>query len=120
MNNIIKRHLLFLFGCIMTRLFLVYLAKNFRDKNLMYMGFLGLIPAIGFSYIYLTGSRKTGGEVFGNKIWWNSLRPVHAILYFTFAILAINKNKKAYIPLLVDVNIGLFAFLSYHLKLVNF
>ena len=32
----------------------------------------------------------------------------------------VNKNKNAYIPLLVDVNIGLFAFLSYHLKLINF
>ena len=120
MNNLLKRHFLFIFGCIMTRVFLVYLSKNLNGENLKYMGFLGLIPAIGFSYIYLTGSRKTGGEVFGSRIWWNSLRPLHASLYFLFAFLAINKNKNAYIPLLVDINIGLFAFLSYHLKLINF
>ena len=25
--------------------------------------------------------RKTGLEVFGDKIWWNNLRPIHGILY---------------------------------------
>lgn len=120
MNSLLKRRLLFIFGCIMTRVFLVYLAKNLNSENLKYMGLLGLILAIGFTFIYLTGIRKTGAEVFGSKIWWNNLRPIHASLYFLFAFLAINKNKNAYIPLLIDVNIGLFAFLSYHLKLISF
>ena len=57
--------------------------------------------------IFLTGSRKTGQEVFGNKIWWNNLRPVHAILYTLFAYNAINKNKEVWIYLLIDVIIGL-------------
>jgi hypothetical protein len=37
--------------------------------------FLAILPAIGFMYIYLTDSRKTGQEVFGQKIWWNHLQP---------------------------------------------
>jgi hypothetical protein len=33
--------------------------------------------------------------------------------------MAINKYQKAYVPLLLDVNIGLFAFLVHHFKLFN-
>lgn len=112
---LIKRILLFLIGCMSARLFLVYLAKTLSKKHLKYMGYLALIPAIGFAYIYLTGSRKTGGEVFGDKIWWNNLRPVHSLLYFIFVYMAIHSSDKAYIPLLIDVVIGLIAFLFYHL-----
>lgn len=120
MNKQNKRIILFIFGCLFTRVVITFLVKNSPIDKLPYLGLLGLIPALGFTIIYITGKRKTGGEVFGDKIWWNSLRPIHATLYFLFAFLAINKNKNAYIPLLVDVNIGLFAFLSYHLKLINF
>jgi hypothetical protein len=65
-------------------------------------------------YIYLTGSRKTGAEVFGEKIWWNHLRPVHSILYFLFAYNAIIGNKYAWVYLLIDVIISLISFLVYH------
>ena len=37
------------------------------------------------SEIELGDYRKTGKEVFGSKIWWNDLRPVHASLYILFA-----------------------------------
>jgi hypothetical protein len=89
------------------------------------MGYLALLPAIGFIYLFLTGSRKTGAEVFGDKIWWNDLRPVHGLLYLLFAYNAINKNNGAWIYLLVDVIIGLTSFLWFHYyngdfsKLVN-
>ena len=114
MNTIQKRFTLFLFGCIGLRSLLVYIAKTTDVKYLQLMGYLAIIPAIGFSYIFLTGSRKTGGEVFGGKIWWNKLRPVHAILYGLFAYNAINKNKQAWIYLLIDVIIGLISFIGYH------
>jgi len=81
---------------------------------LPYLGLLALLPATGFLIIYFGGYRKTGGETFGQKIWWNNLRPVHAFLYYTFALLAFNKNKYTFIPLLADVLIGLVAFLFYH------
>jgi len=84
------------------------------------MGLLAIIPAIGFSYIFLTGSRKTGQEVFGDKIWWNKLRAVHAILYGLFAYNAINKNKMSWIYLLIDVIIGFISFIGYHYFEGNF
>ena len=114
MNTIQKRFLLFLVGCIGTRSLFVYLAKNASTQILMYMGYLALLPAIGFLYIYFSGARKTGGEVFGEKIWWNDLRPIHSALYFIFAYNAINGNKMAWVYLLIDVSIGLISFLSHH------
>jgi hypothetical protein len=65
MNTIQKRFLLFLIGCIGTRSLFVVLAKRANTEYLKYMGYLSLLPAIGFIYIFLTGSRKTGGETFG-------------------------------------------------------
>ena len=89
MNNIQKRFILFLLGCIGTRSLLVYLAKILDKKYLKYMGFITLIPAFGFLYLYLTDSRKSGREVFGSKIWWNELRVFHGLLYLLFSIYAI-------------------------------
>lgn len=114
MNTIQKRFLLFLIGCIGTRSLFVYLAKNTNKTYLQYMGYLAILPAIGFFYLFLTGSRKTGSEVFGDKIWWNNLRPIHGIMYALFAYNAIKGNSDAWIYLLVDVIIGLFSFLVFH------
>jgi hypothetical protein len=111
-----KRFLLFLIGCIGVRTLFVLIAKMSNAYYLQILGYLALLPAIGFVYIYLTGSRQVGAEVFGEKIWWNNLRPLHAILYFLFAYNAINGNKMAYQYLLIDVIFGLFAFLAFHYK----
>jgi|TARA_B110000467_G_C18233837_1_gene430341 hypothetical protein len=116
MNNLHKRYLLFLLGCIPMRITLVYLAKTLSSKYLKIMGYIALLPAIGFLYIYITNGRKTGGEVFGGKIWWNNLRPVHSLLYFIFSFMAINEEPNSYIPLLIDVTIGFLAFLNQHNK----
>jgi len=120
MKNIHKRILMFLIGCIGTRTLLVYIAKTTDVKYLPYLGYLALLPAAGFLYIFVTGIRKTGAEVFGEKIWWNSLRPVHALLYTLFAYNAINKNKNSWIVLLVDVVFGLVNFLWHHYSLGSF
>ena len=116
MNDIQKRFLLFLIGCIGTRSLFVLIAKNAGPKYLPLLGYLALLPAIGFMYIYLTGSRKTGGEVFGEKIWWNDLRPIHSLFYFLFAYNAIVGNNTAWMYLLVDVIFGLSSFLIFHFK----
>jgi hypothetical protein len=116
MNDMQKRFALFLIGCIGTRLLFVYIAKTIGLKYLPYLGFLALLPAIGFMYIYITGARKTGAEVFGGKIWWNDLRPLHALFYTMFAIMAIRRKPNAWIWLLVDVSFGLTSFLIFHSK----
>jgi hypothetical protein len=114
MNQLQKRTILFLFGCIFVRSIFVLIAKNIDSNKLPWLGGLSLIPAIGFTIIYLFDLRKTGGETFGKKIWWNHLRPIHAFLYFSFAWLAFNKNAYSYIPLLVDVVVGFMSFIHKH------
>ena len=111
---------MFLIGCMGTRFLFVYAAKNAGPKYLPYMGYLALIPAIGFTYIFLTGSRDTRGKTFGQKIWWNSMRPVHALLYGLFAYNAINNKSWAWKILLLDVMIGLVSFLVHHYQAGSF
>ena len=120
MNTIQERFLLFLFGCIGTRSLLVYLAKNSSILYLKYMGYLALLPAIGFMYLFLSGSRTSGAETFGAKIWWNKLRPIHGLLYFLFAYNAIIGNQTAWKYLLVDVIFGLISFLTFHFYNTDF
>jgi hypothetical protein len=114
MNNLHKRFLMFLIGCIGLRSLFVVIAKYINIRYLKYLGYLALLPATGFLYIYLTGSRKTGPETMGEKIWWNKLRPVHSLLYFLFAYAAINSNPQAWLYLLADVLVGLISFLIHH------
>jgi hypothetical protein len=125
MNDIKKRFLLFLIGCIGTRILFVLVAKYISLKYLPLLGYLAILPMIGFMYIYLTGSRKTGAEVFGGKIWWNDLRPLHALLYGLFAYSVIQRSNislmySAWMFLLADVVIGLGAFLVYHYRRGDF
>ena len=114
MKDIQKRFLLFLLLCIPLRLIFVLVTKTINKKYLPYFGYIGLIISFGFAYIYIFDKRKYGKETFGKKIWWNSLRPIHSLLYLIFAYLAINKKNNAYIPLFFDVIFGLISFLIYH------
>lgn len=108
-----QRWIAFLFGCIGIRLLFVIIARFSPIQYLPYLGLLALGPAIGFSYLWLFDKRLTGFEA-GGKIWWHSLRIIHALLYYAFAVLAFRKNKQAYIPLAVDVTLGLTAFFLHH------
>ncbi len=114
MNSLQKRRLLFLFGCVPVRSALVYLAYTASPVVLQILGALALVPAFGFWYLYLTGSRKTGAEVFGERIWWNGLRPFHGLMYLLFAVLALFQVREAWIVLFADVLVGTGAFLKFH------
>lgn len=107
--------LVFLIGCIGTRFAISAIAFWFaNDETLLkYMGILALVPAIGFLTIYMMGWRKTGVEA-GGKIWWNGLRPIHGILWLTFAALAITGYKHAWFALFADTVIGLAAWMHHH------
>lgn len=109
--------LLFLVGCMGTRLALVYLAATTESAALLRtMGYLALGPAIGFFVIYAMGWRKTGPETLGAPIWWNALRPVHGALWATFAVLAIlGRREWAWRVLLADLALGLAAWALFRL-----
>ena len=114
MNDLHKRWILFLLGCIPSRFLLSYIMTRVSQTQLRYIGFILLLPVIGWIYIYITKSRKTGAETFGKPIWWNNFRPIHAIFYFIGAILAISQSKYAYVPILLDTFFGLGLFICYH------
>ena len=113
-----KRVLLFLIGCIGSRVLFAYLAKIASATVLPYMGVVGAMIAIGFTYIWVTGSRTTGPETFGKPIWWNDMRPIHATLYALFAYKAIRKEMDAWKYLAIDVVFGLVVYLLHNLGAV--
>jgi hypothetical protein len=119
-NNIRKRFILFLFGCIGLRIFMVYFAKTSSFENVKLLAYVTLIISFGFVYLFLSGKRKTGAEIFGDKIWWNNLRPLHAFLYFLFSYNVLVLNKKSWEILALDVIIGFIAFINYHSSVGNF
>lgn len=116
MLNLQFRFLLFLFGCIPARLFLVFLAKNGDKLIKNILSLITFIIASGFLIIYFGGFRKTGAETGGTAIWWNDLRPVHALLYYCFSISNYYGYKDAWQILLVDVFIGLSSFIIFHYR----
>jgi hypothetical protein len=83
------------------------------------LGFAALIPVIGWFYIIFIGKRDTGMEVFGDRIWWKKLRPIHMLLWLAFSYMAISGNRNAWIVLLVDTIFGLLSFFIYHISTGN-
>ena len=120
MNTIQKRFLLFLGLCIPSRLLLVALAKYMPNKYLPYLGYITLLMALGFLYLYITGTRKVGAETFGQPIWWSKFRIIHGLFYLLFSFYAINHYSSAYLILLYDTLIGLGLFLVHHYYAGNF
>ena len=120
MNQLQKRMIMFLFGCIIVRSLFVLIAKYINPTYLPILGLLALIPATGFIVIYLFNLRKRGNETFGQKIWWNHMRPIHSFMFALFAYLAINKNKNSHLVLFADAFIGLVSFLHYHYSVGSF
>ena len=115
MDNKTKRIMLFLLGCIPMRIGITYLVmKQYNKKYAKLLVFLLTAIGLGFAYIYLNGLRKTGMEVFGDKIWWNNWRPFHSAMYLIAALLIIKQNKNAYLPIALDTTVGLILFLRHH------
>lgn len=114
MLTVDQRKLLFLFGCIPTRLALAFIVfKLDLSKWGTLAGLITLGFAIGFGYLWLTNGRKTGFEA-GGPIWWMNWRIVHSGLFLITSILLFIHNKHAYVPLLMDALLGTFLHLRHH------
>lgn len=109
MNNQRK----FIFGCIPVRLLIVYVAYKIPKQYLPYMGMIALIIAIGFMKAFIQSKQSDRG-FFGNKVWWNSLRLVHFIMYFLFFIATTMHYSYAWVLLLMDIAIGTMATLGHY------
>ncbi len=112
MSQVQKAFLIFFLGCIPVRLSLVYASRKLSKEHLKWMGYLALLPAIGFMYYFFRWSTEKGLALF-KTIWWNNMRPIHGLLYFAFAYYAITGNRDyAWKILTIDVIIGIIAFLT--------
>jgi hypothetical protein len=108
-----KRIILFLICCITIRSILVVLAKYGSNVTQNIMAVFAVIVSLGFMSQFLFNSQKPGA--FGGKPWWNSMRPVHALLYMTFAFLIFTRKRDiAWIVLLIDVVIGAIVFTKHY------
>jgi len=112
-----KRIVVFLFGCILARSALVVIAKNINKDYLKIMGYIAVLVGLSFWYLYLIGNAKADAQLewLGDKkIWWNDLRPIHGTLYLLFGFFAINQKDCSWKILLIDVIVGLLAWLIHH------
>lgn len=109
-----RRIALFLFGCITTRLLTAEIVRRSPPSALPYYGALALLPALGFALIYAMDLRKSGPETFGEPIWWNNLRPVHALFYTVFAGAAFRQSQYSWAILTTDALFGLASWIVYH------
>ena len=92
----------------------MYLSRKYADEYSKYFVLTALLFSMSQFYLYINDLRKTGIEVFGADIWWNQLRPIHGMLYLLFCIYTYKNQDHAYIPLLVDIIIGIISFILYH------
>lgn len=107
--------LYFIFGCLLSRIILVLIAKYINNKYLPYMSLFTLIIGVGFIYTSII-NKKIG--FFGSKIWWNNYRLIHSFNYILFSLAAYYKNRNSWIILLVDVLLGgLFFINKYYLNI---
>jgi Trk-type K+ transport system membrane component len=107
---------MFLVGCVGARLLLTYGAKEGAPLIKTAIAIFCILAGIGFWSIYLFGWRKTGPETNQQKIWWNSLRPLHGTLYLLAGVLLLLKYSYAWAIILLDLAIGLTAFTLHHLN----
>ena len=105
--------LLFLLGCIPTRLLIVYFFYNMSPGKLKYLSIPLFIISFGFLYLYFMNGRLNAPEA-GGVTWWTHLRILHGLLYLCAAIYAVQGNKLVWVPLLLDVWFGLIYFLVHH------
>lgn len=99
--------------CIAVRLLLAYFISKLNGKNLKLSSIIGFAIATGFILMILI-NRKKGA--FNQKVWWGKYRIIHAMLYLTFGLLALNMNENSYVPLLIDALLGLLFFINNRMK----
>ena len=96
--------------CIIVRLLLTFAVfytynSNLRLPLILYYFVAGIV----FMYYFITNSRKIGN--FGQKVWWNYLRPIHSILFIATSFFLYHKNKYAFTIPLLDTCIGILSFI---------
>ena len=95
--------------CIFVRLSLAYSVYYVQKMPIRYMfSLLYFILSIGELYHYTMKTRTVGA--FHNKVWWDSLRPIHALLFLFTSIGLVYKYKYSYMFLVLDTVISVLGY----------
>jgi hypothetical protein len=114
MFSVQKRTLLFLLACIPARIILAALPFYIDPSYLPYYGLLLLLPTLGFLYLYFNHLRLDAIES-GGYTWWADYRLIHGLLYLCASIYALQEKILAWVPLTIDVILGLVLFVIRYL-----
>lgn len=110
----IMKILFYYFICILVRcacIAVAYISLPARGLRLFFSAFYGVL-GLGSLFLFLTKARKTGA--FHQKIWWDGLRPFHA-LFFLLASMLIYQQNTWFVPiLLLDTCMSIVAFSYRH------
>ena len=105
--------LYFLVGCIPVRIVLAALPLYLSKRLLFYYGLVLLGMAISFAYLYFNNGRMNAPEG-GGVTWWAKFRIIHSALYLVAAIYALQGLSIAWVPLAIDVVVGMSLFVHQH------
>ena len=104
MNNLTYLYMI----CIFIRLlflYITYICIRYNWINPTLFSIFYFVLGLSFMYQYISKNRTIGA--FGQTVWWDYLRIVHAFIFIYASILIYYKNM-SFIPLLIsDVLIGL-------------
>ena len=101
----------YFFICILVRCACIaaaYISLPHHVLRLLFVAFYA-ISGLGSLILILTKARKTGA--FRQKIWWDGLRPFHALFSLLASILIYQQNTWFVPILLFDTCMGIVAFL---------
>ena len=103
MSNLV---LLYWLVCIPVRTSLAVGIKYIPIDYLPYTAIIAFIAASLWLWRFFTNKPNSKGS-FGQSVWWNKMRVVHSLIWIAFGVLALLKNKYAYLLLLLDVLVGI-------------
>ena len=72
------------------------------------IGVMYVLFATGLAWRLLNHKTSDRGG-FGGPVWWNSMRPVHIVLWLLFAVLVARKDERVWMPLALDILLSLIA-----------
>jgi hypothetical protein len=100
--------------CILVRYILAWVAyKVIRTPVRYALAVFYILLSIGSLYQYIVKTRTVGA--FNNQVWWDYLRPVHALLFALTAYGLVVSYDYTYAFLLLDTTISALGFMRYHL-----
>uniref|UniRef100_A0A6C0JA56 Uncharacterized protein n=1 Tax=viral metagenome TaxID=1070528 RepID=A0A6C0JA56_9ZZZZ len=105
-----KLKLAFILMCIPCRILIALTPLLVPLYILPYMSIMLFIIGLSFTVLYVGNLRLNAFEGGGNT-WWANYRIIHAALYLSAALLALNKQRIAWVPLTADVVLGLLLFI---------